>query len=165
MNMTPEDRLSPFAEVPNPAEQMESADSLPQHGEDYGFEALAPEPAARSDDFFTESAPIRQLELRAIFGVDHELSAEEMIRRARALPGVRVLARLGAQEFAMINGLKDLLPKLGFSNGPLKVYIGTTPIDFIREGTVVLAVQTDGAFAPGVREALMIVARELGRLA
>ena len=39
-----------------------------------------------------------------------------------------------------------------------------TPIDFIREGSVVLAVQNDGSFAPGVRETLMIVARELGRL-
>ena len=27
-----------------------------------------------------------------------------------------------------------------------------------------LAVQTDGGFAPGVRETLMLVARELGRL-
>jgi hypothetical protein len=37
-------------------------------------------------------------------------------------------------------------------------------LEFIREGSVLLAVQTDGGFAPGVRETLMIVARELDRL-
>jgi hypothetical protein len=38
-------------------------------------------------------------------------------------------------------------------------------LEFIREGSVMLAVQTDGGFAPGVRETLMIIARELGRMA
>jgi hypothetical protein len=45
----------------------------------------------------------------------------------------------------------------------LKLYAGSVPLEFIREGPVLLAVQTDGGFAPGVRETLMIVARELGR--
>ena len=37
-------------------------------------------------------------------------------------------------------------------------------MEFIREGSVMLAVRTDGGFAPGVRETLMLVARELGRI-
>jgi hypothetical protein len=124
----------------------------------------ASRPAADPVDFLAESTSIRQLELRAIFGVDRELSADEIMQRARALSGIRNLARVGAKELATIEGLKNLLPGLGFGSGPLRLYAGNVPIDFIREGSVVLAVQTDGSFAPGVRETLMIVARELGRL-
>lgn len=96
--------------------------------------------------------------------MDRELSADEILQRARSLSGIRSLARVGARELATIEGLKNLLPSLGFGSGPLRLYAGNVPIDFIREGSVVLAVQTDGSFAPGVRETLMIVARELGRL-
>jgi hypothetical protein len=117
-----------------------------------------------SVDFLSDSSSIRQLELRAIFGVDRELSADEILQRARALSGIRSLARVGPKEMATIEGLKNLLPGLGFGGGPLKLYSGSVPIDFIREGSVVLAIQTDGSFAPGVRETLMIVARELGRI-
>lgn len=117
-----------------------------------------------SSDFMTDSSSIRQLELRAIFGVDRELSADEVLQRARALPGIRCLARVGPKELVTIEGLKNLLAGLGISGGPLKIHVGQTPLDFIRDGSVVLAVQTDGSFAPGVRETLMIVARELGRI-
>lgn len=124
----------------------------------------APQAAGDSGSFISDSSTIRQLELRAIFGVDRELSADEILQRARALSGIRGLARVGAKELATIEGLKNLLPSLGLGGGPLKLYSGNVPLDFIREGAVVLAVQTDGGFAPGVRETLMIVARELGRL-
>lgn len=114
-------------------------------------------------DFLSDSSSIRQLELRAIFGVDRELSADEILQRARTLTGVRHISRVAAKEVAAIEGLKNLLPALGLP-GPLKLHAGNTPLDFIREGGVLLAVQTDGGYAPGVRETLMIIARELGRL-
>jgi len=63
-----------------------------------------------------------------------------------------------------VDALKQLLPNLGFGGGELKLYSGSVPLEFIREGSVILAVQTDGGFAPGVRETLILVARELGRL-
>jgi hypothetical protein len=112
----------------------------------------------------SDSFNIRQLELRAIFGVDREMNAEEILQRTRALPGMRNIARLSAQDMASIDAVKHLLPSLGFGGGALKLYSGSVPLEFIREGSVMLAVQTDGGFAPGVRETLMIVARELGRL-
>ena len=59
--------------------------------------------------------------------------------------------------------MKQVISNLGFGNGAIKLYSGAVPIEFIREGETLLAVQTDGGFAPGVRETLMIVARELGR--
>ena len=77
---------------------------------------------------------------------------------------MRNIAKVGPQEMATLEALKTLLPNLGFGNGTLKLYAGAVPLEFIREGPVLLAVQTDGGFAPGVRETLMLVARELGRL-
>ena len=50
------------------------------------------------------------------------------------------------------------------SIGGLKLYADSAPLEFIREGAVMLAVLTNGGFAPGVRETLMLVARELDRL-
>jgi hypothetical protein len=116
------------------------------------------------DDSQSNSFNIRQLELRAIFGVDREMNAEEIFQRSRALPGVRNVARVATADMATIEAIKKLLPNLGFGSGALKLYAGSVPLEFIREGSVMLAVQTDGGYAPGVRETLMIVARELGRL-
>lgn len=117
-----------------------------------------------ADGSNSDSFSIRQLELRAIFGVDREMNTEEIIQRSRALPGMRNIARVNTQDMGTIEALKNLLPNLGFGSGGLKLYAGAVPLEFIREGPVLLAVQTDGGFAPGVRETLMLVARELGRL-
>ena len=128
--------------------------------------AAAPAPAPQPEPVSMESdsASIRQLELRAIFGVDRELSAIEILQRSRSLPGVRQLARVPAAEAGAVDAVKRLLGNLGFGTGQVKLYCGSSPIEFVREGNVLLAVQTDGGFAPGVRETLMIVARELSRM-
>ena len=135
--------------------------------------APAPEPApttpaslAPQDQTYmltSEFASIRQLELRAIFGVDREMRPDEILQRCRALPGIRNVACLEGQDANAIESLKSLLSKLGFGGGALRIYSGSVPVEFIREGNVLLAVQTDGGFAPGVRETLMIVVRELAR--
>lgn len=121
-------------------------------------------PVESSDASQSDSYSIRQLELRAIFGVDREMNVEEILQRTRALPGMRNIARVSSQDMVSIEALKSLLPNLGFGSGGLKLYSGSVPLEFIREGSVMLAVQTDGGFAPGVRETLMLVARELGRI-
>jgi hypothetical protein len=128
--------------------------------------ASAPQnpPAESFEASQSDSYSIRQLELRAIFGVDREMNVEEILQRSRALPGMRNIARVSPQDMAALEALKHLLPNLGFGSGGLKLYSGSVPLEFIREGSVMLAVQTDGGFAPGVRETLMLVARELGRL-
>ncbi len=124
----------------------------------------APAPAA-PEEYLSDSFSIRQLELRAIFGVDREMNPEEILQRSKALPGMRNISRVTPQDMTTIEALKHLLPNLGFGSGGLKLYSGSTPLEFVREGNVMLAMQTDGGFAPGVRETLMLVARELGRLA
>ncbi len=118
---------------------------------------------APAEDSNSDSFAIRQIELRAIFGVDREMNPDEILQRTRALPGMRNVARVNPQDMATIEAVKTLLPNLGFGSGSLKLYSGSVPLEFIREGSVMLAVQTDGGFAPGVRETLMLVARELGR--
>ena len=92
------------------------------------------------------------------------MNVEEILQRSRALPGMRNIARVNPIDMAALEGMKQLLPNLGFGGGGLRIYAGSVPLDFIREGSVMLAVQTDGGFAPGVRETLMLVARELGRI-
>jgi hypothetical protein len=144
---------SAFAPAPQPA-----ATPQPQ-----ATPAQAPVFQPQAEENQSDSFNIRQLELRAIFGVDREMTADEILQRSRALPGMRNIARLSPSDMATIDGLKNLLPSLGFGSGALKLYSGSVPLDFIREGSVMLAVQTDGGFAPGVRETLMIVARELSR--
>jgi hypothetical protein len=124
----------------------------------------APVAQAPLDESQSDSFSIRQIELRAIFGVDREMNPDEILQRSRALPGMGNIARLSPQDITAVDALKHLLPNLGFGGGGLKLYSGSIPLEFIREGPVILAVQTDGGFAPGVRETLILVARELGRL-
>ena len=126
----------------------------------------APTPAAQQpygDSDNSDSRSIKQLELRAIFGVDREMTKEEIIQRSRSLPGIRQIARVSESDIAAVDALKQVISNLGFGNSPLKLYSGSVPIEFIREGKTLLAVQTDGGFAPGVRETLMLVARELAK--
>ena len=121
--------------------------------------------AIAADEAYSDSFSIRQLELRAIFGVDRELNPDEILQRARTLPGLRHVARVSPQDMTTLEALKQLLPNLGFgSSAGLKLYTDSAPLEFIREGAVMLAVLTDGGFPPGVRETLMLVARELDRL-
>jgi hypothetical protein len=126
--------------------------------------AVAPAPqraAVAGVSSNSDSFQIKQLELRAIFGVDREMTKEEIIQRSRSLPGIRHISRVGDHDIAAVDALKQVISNLGFGNSPIKLFAGSVPIEFIREGSVLLAVQTDGGFAPGVRETLMIVAREL----
>jgi hypothetical protein len=152
----PEPQPAPAAPAPGPFQS--AAPAAP------AAPAPAAAPAQPFDESQSDSFNIRQLELRAIFGVDREMNADEILQRSRALPGVRNIARVATTDMATIDSLKSLLPNLGFGSGALKLYSGSVPLEFIREGSVMLAVQTDGGYAPGVRETLMIVARELSRL-
>lgn len=127
-------------------------------------ENATPAAPAQAADTAQSPPPIRQLELRAIFGVNHEMGREEILQRSLGLAGIRNIAALSGPESSAIEALQSLLAKLGFPSDQLRVCAGQTPIEFVREGNTLLAVQTDEGFAPGVRETLMIVARELSRL-
>jgi len=145
---------TPVAPHPAPAPQPAAFAPPQQH---------AAAASSDSDSSHSDSYTIKQLELRAIFGVDREMTHEEIVQRARSLPGIRQIARVSESDISAVDALKTVIQNLGFGSSPIKLYSGSVPIEFIREGKTLLAVQTDGGFAPGVRETLMIVARELGR--
>ncbi len=107
---------------------------------------------------------MRQLELRAIFGVDRELNESEMMARASALPGIKRLIRMPEEDGASLDALRRVFDALGYREGEMRMVRGTATVEFVQGGSVVLAVQTEGGFRPGVRETLMVVARELALL-
>lgn len=128
-----------------------------------GFAPIASQQVFSGGARYQDSSSIKQLELRAIFAVDHEMTKGEIIQRCRSLPGIRQVACVGEQDIQAVDAIMTAIPNFGFGNGPTQVYSGSVPIEFIREGGTLLAVQTDGGFAPGVRETLMLVARELSK--
>ena len=152
---------APLAFVPAP----QPAAPAPQYvAQAPQYAAPAPQHAAPSiESQNSDSHSIKQIELRAIFGVDREMTKDEIIQRSRSLPGIRQIAQVNEQDIAAVDALKQVISNLGFGNGTIKLYSGSVPIEFIREGRTLLAVQTDGGFAPGVRETLMLVARELSK--
>jgi len=149
-----------------PEPEAEAAVQRPPADTHRGQPKAAPPPEKR------RAAPKRppvtdmhQLELRAIFGVDHELSHQEIIRRARALPGIRNLTTVDSTELETIEGLREAIARWGFGDGEsIAISCGDGVIDFITAGETSLVVLYDGEYAPGVRETLIIVARELDKL-
>ncbi|NNC88308.1 MAG: hypothetical protein HKN82_07600 [Akkermansiaceae bacterium] len=107
----------------------------------------------------------KQLALRAIFGVSHELNEGEIIQRARTLPGVRNLAKVRPNEMVALETLRNCISKLGF--GDREAITMTCPggvIDFVAHGDTSMAVIHEGEYAPGVRETLLIVVNEIDQL-
>ena len=80
------------------------------------------------------------------------------------MPGIRHVARIHSQDVIAVENLRRTLQGMGFGQGAMRIYSGSAPIEFVREGGTTLAVLTDGGFAPGVRETIMIVARELDKI-
>lgn len=137
------------------------------------------EPGPRDSPFFAfqqpaeEHAPFildevnsspNQAALRAIFGVDHEMTVEEILQRLRALPGIRHIAQVTPDDVAAVDGLKKSLSELGFGTANIRIYGGNQPMEFIRHANTLLAVQTINGFGPGVKEAIKIATQEIQRL-
>jgi len=180
--------VPPSGSIPPPKPVVPSAsagDAFDDDG-DFGFEAIdeadgadappptfaipakrqmvQPAPTLTPVDTPAPDEPIRQLELRAVFGVAHDMNEEEILDRARKLKDVRHLNRLADGDADTIDAMRAMVSRLGLGAESVRIYVGNAPVDFIREGRVALAVQTDGGFAPGVRETLILVARELARM-
>jgi len=132
----------------------------------------APAPAAsQQPQPFSKPAPgnasagFQQLELRAIFGVDHALTVDEIIQRARTLPGIRNVSLVGANESNALSNFRQALQGMGLgSSHEMKLSSGGGEVDFVSEGETTVAVLHEGSYGPGVEETLIIVAREIGKL-
>ena len=99
----------------------------------------------------------RQLELRAIFGVDHELSHQEIIQRMRGLPGIVDVAKVGSAEAEAFVTLQNCAAKLGLAKGQsIVVSCPRGVIDFLEYKGTSLAILREDKYFPGVRETLYI---------
>ena len=121
-------------------------------------------PPPKSSTLPAPDGEIPQLVLKAIFGVSEEMDRNEILRRARALPNIRTVNLVGRPESEAIAVLQKSIGALGLGDEPLTLRVGDSDIDFIKEEGVTLAVLTNGGYAAGIRETLIIVARELARL-
>jgi hypothetical protein len=147
---------SPSATVP-PAAEPPALTPFPQ------YFRQASEPPVQAPAPLQNPATM-QIEIRAIFGLDRDLSADEILQRCRTLPGIRNVARISSDEACAFDYLKHNLGKSGFDPNNLRLYVGLSPIEFITAENTTFAVVTDGSFAPGVRETLIIAARQLSRM-
>ena len=106
-----------------------------------------------------------QLVLRAIFGVTRDLDRNEILQRVRTLPGIRNLQVVGGVEATAMSTLRDCIVRMGFGDqASLSLTTNGGVVDIVEEGSTILAVLHEGEYAAGVRETLIIVARELARL-
>ena len=98
--------------------------------------------------------------------MNHELSADEILQRARTLPGVRNLQVVGHEEAQAMRVLRGSVSRMGFGDEhSISLNSEGGDVDIIDEGGVTLAIlHEDGGYAAGVRETLIIVTRELARL-
>jgi hypothetical protein len=105
-----------------------------------------------------------QTQLRAIFGVEGDLDAGDILRHAGGLPGVSQVERVHPRDVQAVEAAQRQLAALSLGLGDLTLSVGGAPIEFIREGEVLLAVKTNGHDVTRPYETLRMVAKEVGRL-
>lgn len=102
-----------------------------------------------------------QLILRAIFGVGRDLNRDEILKKASELPGIMSVKLLGRAERAALRVLRDGIQDLGVS---LDLISKEASVDLIHGEATTLVVFYEGEFRPGVREILIIVARQFSEI-
>ncbi len=133
--------------LPNQQEEKEQQPSPPQAEEEKSI-----------------TGETRQLELRAIFGVDHELSHQEIMQRMRGLPGILHVAKVSSMEAEALGVLQGCTSKLGVQeDDPIVMSCSQGLVDFLEYEGTSLAVLRKDKYLPGVRETLFICARELSK--
>ena len=107
-----------------------------------------------------------QLVLRALFGVSHNLDRKEIVERAGKLEGIKNVKEVSQAEIAAMKLLSEGMSKMGFgSQIDLKFTTPEGEVDLLAEQGMTLAVLREGnEYAPGVRETLILIARELSNL-
>lgn len=151
------DNLDPLA-MPDPLQQ-----SGPRRGAEPNV-PLSPAPDPYPN-LVLSSQPVddRQLVLRAIFGVAHDLNRDEILKRASELAGIVSVKLLGRAERAAFSVLRDGIQELGHSTN-LEVVSKEASVELIHGEATTLVVFYEGEYRPGVREILTIVAREFSQI-
>jgi hypothetical protein len=142
-------------------------DPLQQSGPRYGAELNVPLSPAPDPypNLVPPSQPVddRQLVLRAVFGVAHDLNRDEILKRASELAGIVSVKLLGRAERAAFSVLRDGIQELGHSTN-LEVVSKEASVELIHGEATTLVVFYEGEYRPGVREILTIVAREFSQI-
>lgn len=145
-----------------PAESYREPQPQPQAAA-YAPVASAPQQAAAASTSRGQST--RQLELRAIFGVEGEMSREQILQQARDLPGIREISVVGSGEMTALDTIGEVMSRFGYGgNSSWQISCSGGVVDFVSGENTTLAILREGRYPAGVWEKLMIVARELGRL-
>ena len=105
-----------------------------------------------------------QTQLRAIFGVEGEMDAVEILRHAGGLPGVSQVERVHPRDVHAVESAQRQLAALSLGLGDLTLSVGGAPVEFIREGEVLLAVKTNGHDVTKPYDTLRMIAKEVDRL-
>jgi len=105
-----------------------------------------------------------QMQLRAIFGVEGEMDMVEILRHAGGLPGVSQVERVHPRDVQAVEAAQRQLAALSLGLGDLTLSVGGAPVEFIREGEVLLAVKTNGPDVTKPYDTLRMVAKEVDRL-
>ena len=70
------------------------------------------------------------------------------------------------QEAAALSNFRQAMQGMGFGDSnEMKLNSGGGSVDFLTESDTTIAVLLEGSYAPGVQETLIIIAREIGKLA
>ncbi|MGC6567964.1 MAG: hypothetical protein ACON38_20415 [Akkermansiaceae bacterium] len=93
------------------------------------------------------------------------MTRDEILEKARSLPGIRRIQLAGPDEAGAMALVRSGVQRMGLGD-PNSVVIQTNDgiLDLIEEPGASLAVLRDGDYGAGVRETLIIVAREVARL-
>jgi len=175
-NASHANRNDPFAD-PSASSAASSAANrsnfvLPAEGEKPATvqESQAPVAAVKSQPAAVQPAAVAtgdtsQLVLRAIFGVSRDLNRDEIIQRARTLPGIRNLQLVSPADAGAFSAFRSSIQRMGFGDqSTIAVTTNGGVVDFVEEAGASLAVLHEGTYAAGVRETLIFVAREIARL-
>ena len=142
-------------------------DPLQQSGPRRGAEPNVPLSPAPDPypNLVPPSQPVddRQLVLRAVFGVAHDLNRDEILKRASELAGIVSVKLLGRAERAAFSVLRDGIQELGHSTN-LEVVSKEASVELIHGEATTLVVFYEGEYRPGVREILTIVARGFSQI-
>ena len=168
-------RNDPFADPSSSAAASGAASRsnfvLPAEGEKPAAVQASQAPvAARSQPAAAQPAAVAtgdtsQLVLRAIFGVSRDLNRDEIIQRARTLPGIRNLQLVSPADVGAFAAFRNSIQRMGFGDqSTMAITTNGGVVDFVEETGASLAVLHEGTYAAGVRETLILVAREIARL-
>ena len=104
-----------------------------------------------------------QLVLRAIFGVAKNLSRDEVLQKASSLPGIMSVQALGPDERVAFGTLREGIQRLGH-RVDLEIVSKEGSVELMHDAATTLLVLHEGEYRPGVREMLIIVAREFSQI-